>query len=85
MEEPKAAVALLEQPRLARLVSPGLRARALLLQAVVLGIEASQRPPKAATEASAPLLRAFLATLQAAATCSGADILEEVGLTRGAA
>ena len=77
----EAAIKVLEQPTL---VSPGLRARALLLQAEALGTEASQPPPTAASEASAPVLRAFLATLQAVAICSGADILQQVGLTRRA-
>ena len=76
---------MLEQPTLARLVSPGLRARALLLLAEALWTEAHfSPPPTAAGEASAPLLRAFLATLQATAICSGADILQQVGLTQGA-
>ncbi len=71
---------LSKQPHLARLVSPGLRARALLLLAEALQVEAFIKPPPtAAGEASAPLLRAFLATLQAIAICSGADILQKVG------
>ena len=88
MEGAKAAIAelaLLERPTLARLVSPGLRAGALLLLAEALQAEADFSPrPKAAGEASAPLLRAFLATLQAISICSGADILQQVGLTQGA-
>ena len=85
MEGARAAIAelsLLERPHLARLVSPGLRARALLVLAEALLTEALLSPsPTAAGEASAPLLRAFQATLQAIGICSGADILQQVGLT----
>ena len=84
VEGAKAAIKVFEQPYLAPLVSPGLRARALLLLAEALWNEASQPPPAAASEASAPLLQAFLATLQAIINCCGADILQQVGLTQGA-
>ena len=84
MQGVQAAIKALEQPHLAPLVSPGFRARALLLLAEALWAEASHAPPTAASEASAPLLRAFMVTLQAVTICSGADILQQVGLTLGA-